>query len=259
VSIVIEELTVLVITLNEEANIERTLQSVAFAGHVLVVDSFSTDTTLEIAGRFKNTEIVQHEFKSFADQCNFGLNQVETEWVLSIDADYRFPPEAAQVIEEAMKSGKSLFEAGFEYCILGKPVHGGILPPRTVLFRMGAAEYVNDGHGHRLNTAELPERLDFKIKHDDRKPLSVWLSSQIVYAKQETAKIGSANIGSLGFNDKLRKLLFLAPPAVFLLVYVFRGGFRSGWRGLFYAMQRFTAELLLSLFLIERIIRRRQT
>ena len=148
-------------------------------------------------------------------------------------------------------------EVAFDYCIAGIPVWGSILPPRTVLYKAASATYVDDGHGHQLvNTAD-PGRLEFRVQHDDRKPLSRWLVAQVQYAAKEAKKIRSARFSELGINDRIRKLLFIAPIAVFLLVYVIRGGFMSGWRGLFYALQRFTAELLLSLFLIERIINRK--
>ena len=139
----------------------------------------------------------------------------------------------------------------FRYCIYGRPVRGSILPPRTVLYRKARAHYVNDGHGHRVVVEGPVESLPFNIHHDDRKTLSRWLQSQISYARQEAEKITSRAGTPLGRNDRIRKAIVLAPPLIFLLVYVLRGGFLSGWRGLFYALQRLVAELLLSLFLID--------
>lgn len=251
------ELTVLVITCNEAANIQRTLDSVSFAGHILVVDSLSTDETAQIVARYPQAEIHERAFTTFADQCNFGLSLVQTDWVLSIDADYSFPENAAAAIETVIRGGDNWHEAAFEYCIEGKPVHGGILPPRVVLFRAGSAHYEDDGHGHRLAISGTPRRLPFRIRHDDRKPLRRWLESQVRYADMEAEKLTSMPARKLGRNDRLRKLLFIAPPAVFLLVYVLRGGFLSGWRGLYYALQRCTAEMLLSLFLIQRALKGR--
>ncbi|NNE05752.1 MAG: hypothetical protein HKN15_08530 [Xanthomonadales bacterium] len=56
----------------------------------------------------------------------------------------------------------------------------------------------------------------------------------------------------LNRNDRIRRLILVAPMLVFVLVFIVRGGFLSGWRGFFYASQRFFAELLLSLFLLDR-------
>ena len=138
-------------------------------------------------------------------------------------------------------------------------MRGSVLPARTVLFRVAGSHYFNDGHTQRLEEAGRCEVLPLTIAHDDRKPLSRWLQSQVRYAGLEVEKLDSAAYSEIGWSDRTRKLLVLAPTLVFILVYFVRGGFLSGWRGLFYALQRFTAELLLSLFLIERIIIRKLT
>jgi len=247
----LDQLTVMVITFNEEANIRRTLDSLRWVPSILVIDSYSTDGTLAIVQAYPHTRILQRKFENFADQCNFGLSEVDTTWVLSIDADYVFPQESAQAIEAAIQGDAAAYRAMFRYCIYGEPVRGSILPPRTVLYRKARAHYVNDGHGHRVVVEGSVESLPFSIRHDDRKPLSRWLQSQINYARQEADKISSSPGAELGRNDRIRKAVVLAPPLVFLLVYGIRGGILSGWRGLFYALQRLTFEVLLSLFLID--------
>jgi glycosyltransferase involved in cell wall biosynthesis len=247
----LDQLTVLIITFNEAANIQRTLASLQWANNILVVDSFSTDGTVELLQSNSRVKVVQREFEDFADQCNFGLSQVDTEWTLSIDADYLFPENCEAMVLQAINSHAVVFQAGFDYCIYGKPVRGSILPARTVLYRTKTASYENDGHGHRVVVEGVVQSLPFNIRHDDRKTLSRWLASQITYAKQEAEKISGHSKKKLGRSDQIRKMIILAPGLVFLLVFVFRGGFLSGWRGLFYAMQRFVAELMLSLFLID--------
>ena len=168
-----------------------------------------------------------------------------------MDADYVFPETAHQAIHSAMRKDDAGFSANFHYLVYGKSVHGSILPPRTILFRTEYGRYWQDGHTQQLELQGSQGLLPFHVSHDDRKPLSRWLQSQISYARQEVEKITSCSRNELGRNDRIRKAIVLAPPLVFLLVYVLRGGFLSGWRGLFYALQRLTAELLLSLFLID--------
>jgi len=253
----LDDLTVLILTFNEEANIVRTLQSVSWAKNILVVDSFSSDKTSELLAGFPFVKVVRREFDTHADQWNYALGHVQTTWVLTLDADYVLPIGAEHVIQQAMEKETWGFSASFEYLVLGQPVRGSVLPPRTILFRIVGGCYFNDGHTQRLKKSGTCDVLPLTIAHDDRKPLSRWLQSQVHYANLEAGKIGATSFSSLGLNDRIRKLLFIAPPAVFLLVYIFRGSFLSGWRGLFYALQRFTAELLLSLFLIERIIGRK--
>src|SRR5215469_1156659 len=84
----IEDITPIVITFNEEANIARTLDRLTWARRIVVIDSGSTDATLEIIRSYPQVEVVHRPFDEFASQCNFGIAQVTTNWVLSLDADY---------------------------------------------------------------------------------------------------------------------------------------------------------------------------
>lgn len=246
----------LVITYNEQDNIDRTLSSIAWVDRILVVDSGSTDATLEIISRYPQASVLHREFTTFAEQCNFGLEHIDEPWVLSIDADYSFP-DVAQVSVSAAVARDAVvgYRTAFCYAIYGKIVRGSILPPRTVLYRRQSARYEDDGHGHRVRINGLLEDLPFRLVHDDRKPLPRWLASQVTYAAQEADKLAGTAGPELSLQDKLRKFIVVAPPLVFLLVYVFRGGFLSGWQGLYYALQRLFAELLLSLFLVDRKLR----
>src|SRR4051812_26253660 len=83
-----EDITPLVITYNEAPNIARTLDRLTWARRILVVDSGSNDQTLQIIRSYPQAEVVQRSFDDFASQCNFGLTQISTTWVLSLDADY---------------------------------------------------------------------------------------------------------------------------------------------------------------------------
>lgn len=247
----ISDLTVVVLTYNEEPNISRSLSSVRWAERIIVIDSGSSDRTVAIAEAFPNATVVYNAFNAHAEQWNFGLEQVTTRWTLAMDADYVLPETAHRAIRSAMRKDDAGFSANFHYLVYGKRVHGSILPPRTILFKTEKGSYWQDGHSQQLRLQGCQDLLPFQVAHDDRKPLSRWLQSQISYARQEVDKITSCSGSELGRNDRIRKSIVLAPPLVFLLVYVLRGGFLSGWRGLFYALQRLAAELLLSLFLIE--------
>src|SRR4051812_31648238 len=83
-----KDLAALILTYNEAPNIARTLDRLTWIGQVLVLDSFSDDSTCEIARSYANVTIIQRRFDSFAAQCNFGLEQISATWVLSLDADY---------------------------------------------------------------------------------------------------------------------------------------------------------------------------
>jgi glycosyltransferase involved in cell wall biosynthesis len=95
------KLTVLVPTGNEEANLRACLESVKWADELFVVDSFSTDRTLEIAEEF-GARVVQHEYVNSAAQKNWAIPQASHDWVFVLDADERVPPELAEEIRGAL-------------------------------------------------------------------------------------------------------------------------------------------------------------
>ena len=90
----LNQITPLILTFNEKENIARSVAPLLWAKEILIVDSGSTDGTADIArAAHPNVRIVTRDFDSFAAQCNFGLTQIETEWVLSMDADYLLTPQ----------------------------------------------------------------------------------------------------------------------------------------------------------------------
>jgi glycosyltransferase involved in cell wall biosynthesis len=251
-----EEITALVLTFNEAPNIERTLRQLSWAKQILIVDSFSNDGTLDLAKTVApNVNIRQRQFDSFARQCNFGLSQITTEWVLSIDADYVLTPELiAEIGALDPNADVAGYSVEFRYCIFGHPLRTTLYPSRTVLYRRQRAKYSDEGHGHRVAIDGRVERLTGKIDHDDRKPLSYWIRSQDAYAKIEARHLLSTAFGQLNFQDRLRRKIFVAPPLMFLYLLVGRGLILDGWPGWFYVGQRTIAELLLSLrLLIDRL------
>jgi len=249
------EATGIVLTFNEAPNIARTLSKLSWLADVVVVDSGSTDETVPIARSFPNVRVFERRFTSHADQWNFGLEQtgIKTDWVLALDADFvltdAFVHELKTLSPPADVAG---YRASFTYCIDGTPLRSAVYPPVTVLYRRSAARYEQDGHTQRVNIYGAVSALTAKIQHDDRKPLAHWIASQIRYMKLEAEKLTATSPSALGIADRMRTLIVVAPPLMFLLCLFGRGGVMDGWRGLFYALQRTTAELILSLSLVER-------
>src|SRR4028118_831936 len=248
----LEELTPLILTFNESPNINRILRHLTWAKRIVVVDSYSTDSTLEILQSYPQVEIFVREFDSFANQCNYGLQQIKTEWILSLDADYIVTDELIAEIEAL--SNNSLIDgyfARFKYCIFGKPLRGTLLPPREVLFRREKGFYVDDGHAHRLHINGKSSRLSSYIHHDDRKPLSRWLWAQDRYMIIETKKLLETPADQLSFGDRIRQTKLLAPFVILFYCLILNKGILDGWAGWYYAFQRMLAEILLSIRLIE--------
>ena len=172
----IEDITPLVITFNEAANIARTLDRLVWAQRIVVVDSGSTDETLEIIKSYSQAEVIYRPFDDFANQCNFGIARVATSWVLSLDADYELSDDLIAELKGLRPDTEiSGYQVRFIYRIYGQALRGSLYPPRTVLYRKDKACYRNEGHGHRVTVSGKIVPLAGVIFHDDRKPLARWL------------------------------------------------------------------------------------
>jgi glycosyltransferase involved in cell wall biosynthesis len=251
----LDQITPLILTLDEEDNIERVLARLDWAREIVVVDSGSSDATRSLLTRFANVRCIEHEFESHAAQWNYGLTEtgIRTDWVLALDADYvltgAFVEELRTLSPAADIAG---YRAGFRYCVLGKVLRGTLYPPAIVLYRRTTGRYVQDGHTQRLQANGRIEGLQARILHDDRKPLARWLAAQVRYARLEADLLCTRSWREVGWPDRLRKLLVVMPPVAFIYCMVVAGGILDGRPGLYYALQRAVAEAVLSLLLVER-------
>ncbi len=244
------QVTPLILTFNESANIARTLEPLRWARQTLLLDSGSTDATIAIARSFPNVSIHEHAFESHTAQWNYGISLVRTDWVLVLDADYVTNKEFAAELEKlSILPGTNAFFARFIYCIFGRPLRASLYPPRAVLFRRENARYTPDGHTQLLQFDGKAGDLNVPIRHDDRKPLAQWLQAQDGYARLEAEKLAA---GAIGRRDSVRKWIFVAPLLTPLYCLFFKGLILDGWTGLHYTFQRTMAELILSLRLIEQ-------
>lgn len=246
----LEEITPLILTFNESPNIDRTLGQLTWAKRIVVIDSYSTDETLEIVKTYPQVEILQREFDTHTNQWNYGLEQVTSEWVLSLDADYRLADDAIAQIKALVNPRVDSYFMRFKYCVFGKPLRGTLLPPREVLFRKEKAVYVDDGHTQLLRVNGKSAMLSAYIYHDDRKPLSRWLWAQDRYAIIEAKKLLDST-NNLNFGDRIRQQKVLAPFVILFYCLILKRGILDGWAGWYYALQRTLAEILLSIRLIE--------
>lgn len=248
----LEKITPLILTYNEAANINRTLQQLTWAKEIIIIDSFSTDETLDIVSSYSQTKVIQHPFESFASQCNFGLSKVDTDWVLSLDADYVLSQELIDEVKLISESPETdAYIVPFKYCVYGKPLRGTLYPSRKVLYRKNKGIYENDGHAHRIMINGKVQSLHHHIYHDDRKPLSRWLWAQDRYMVIEAKKLLETPDRELSWGDQIRKQKIIAPFIILIYCLIIKGGILDGWQGWYYAFQRTLAELLLAIHLIE--------
>jgi glycosyltransferase involved in cell wall biosynthesis len=256
----IDQITPLILTYDELPNIGRTLAKLVWARRIVVIDSGSTDGTLDILRRDPRIAIIAHDFVDFAGQCNFGLTHVATPWVLSLDADYELSDGLLDELRTLVPGETAAgYRAGFVYRIHGRKLRGTLYPPRTILYRRDRAFYRQEGHGHRVHVDGDVLPLRGVLYHDDRKKLSRWLAAQLRYAADEadyllddTRRAGRP----LTRADRIRLMGWPAPIAVLLHVLFVKRCVLDGWPGWYYALQRLFAETLLALEILDRRLRR---
>jgi glycosyltransferase involved in cell wall biosynthesis len=242
----------MILTYNEAPNIARTLERLGWAREIVVIDSGSTDGTLDILAQRPNVRVLSKEFESFATQCNFGLHHIHTPWVLSLDADYVLSEDlVAELGTISPAAENSGYRASFVSRIHGKALRGSLYPPRVVLYRRERAVYRDDGHAHRVQIDGIVLPLKNVIYHDDRKPLSRWIKSQHIYARQEAEYLLHEQ-QALSAVDRLRLLAWPAPLLVFFYTLFWKGCALDGWAGWYYTLQRTYWEICLALELLER-------
>ena len=247
----LEQVTPLVLTYNEVANIGRTLSALAWAKRIVVVDSGSDDGTLEVIKRYPQAVVFHRQFDTHAKQWNFGLTKIASAFTLSLDADYLLTAEFVRELQALSDEGVDGWFAPFKYCVGGKPLRASLLPSRLVLFRTSGAHYSDDGHTQRLDTPPVTRTLRTPILHDDRKAPSRWRDSQAKYADLEVTKLLASSSKNLDWPDRLR-LFYLGPVLVLPYCLFAKGLVLAGASGWSYSVQRWYAEWVLAMRLFRR-------
>jgi glycosyltransferase involved in cell wall biosynthesis len=254
----LDRITPLILTFNEAPNLEASLSHLAWAREIVVVDSFSTDATVELARKFRNVRVVQRKFDSLAQQWSYALAEtgIGTEWVLRLDADYRV---GQALIDEIAALDPSDDVGGYRiacrYCVFGRPLGASLYPRNVRLFRRARGHFYQAGHTEAIALEGKIVDLEQPYDHDDWKPLERFFQSQIRYMREEQERILSVAPGRIDFADRVRRMKYVAPVAVFLYCLFGKGLILEGRAGIYYSFQRAAAELFLSLYLLDRDLR----
>jgi glycosyltransferase involved in cell wall biosynthesis len=233
-----KQLSVAIVSCNEAANIGRTLASVIeLADEINLIDSGSSDSTLEIARSFgPKVRIFEEPWKGFARQKNSAIEKATGGWVLLLDADEAVSPELAAEI-------RTLLAGAPEYNaywiprlnqIFGRWIrHGGFYPDHKLrLFRKGAAKLPEDVEVHETpKTTEATGKLEHDLLHYQYPTLAVFIEHMDRYS--------SASVPMLLRQGRTGRTLgpFIVnvavnPAATFVKNYIFRLGFLDGREGL---------------------------
>lgn len=222
-------LSVLLPTFNNEGLIRECLESVKWADEILVVDSYSTDATLEICREY-GARIIQHEYVNSALQKNWAIPQCGHEWVLQIDTDERLEPGLAEEIQSALKSADSNVEGyriPFKHHILGQWVRvAGLYPEYHLrLFRRSAGRFEDkEVHAHVRVQGQVRD-LEHHILHYGMTSISKQLENLDRYTRYQADEYKKRGKRFHGYQ------LILRPPAIFAYYYLWKMGFTAGYRG----------------------------
>jgi glycosyltransferase involved in cell wall biosynthesis len=229
------KISIALITLNEESNLPRTLESVMplvrdGQGEIIVVDSGSTDRTLEIA-RSYGAKIFVEPWKGFAAQKNSAMEKASGDWVLQLDADEALEPELVEEIIAATNT--SATAVGFfiprKNFFLGRWIkHGGFYPdPKLRLIRRGAGKFEEHGAHPTIKVNGPTATLKHALLHNAYPTLRGYIEHMNSYSSSG-AEVAVEN-GHRAFN--LINIV-LRPKLTFLYNYIFRLGFLDGREGL---------------------------
>jgi glycosyltransferase involved in cell wall biosynthesis len=228
----VPQLSAIVITRNEAANIGACLDSVAFCDERIVVDCGSSDGTVDIA-KAKGARVEIHAWRGFGPQKNYALSLATGTWVLSIDADERATPELAAAITAVLAdTGADGWELPRRSSFCGRELrHSGWSPDYVLrLFRRGNAKF-DDALVHERVICDGPvKRLDQPLLHYPVLRLEDALSRMDRYSTASAAALVASG----------RKVSFLAGIGhgffSFLRAYVLRLGFLDGAEGFLLAV-----------------------
>ena len=269
-------ISILLLTLNEEVNLPRCLESVAWSNDVVVLDSFSTDHTVEIA-KSHGARVLENRFTNFAEQRNFGLVQgnFKYDWVLHLDADEVVTRELKGEMFVAIQKGeRSAYRLASKMIFRGKWLrHSGLNPCYQVrLGKRDQLSFVQTGHGQRENLR--PEQVGTLkqplIHYSFSKGIQDWLERHNRYSTAEADYFCSTTQsmdwgGLISLDEACRrqramKVLFsrlpFRPGLRFFYMYFARLGFLDGSAGFTYCRLMSTYEYFIALKISEK--RRRQ-
>lgn len=227
-------LSIILITRNEAANIRACLESVAWANEIIVVDSGSTDQTVAIAREF-TPHVYEHDWPGFGAQKNRALGYATHEWVFSIDADERVTPELRAAVEAVLRKEDDACVAyrisrQSSYC--GRFMrHSGWYPdPIVRLFRRDAAHFSDDLVHERLLVEGQIGQLDGELLHYAFDNLE-----EVLHKVNHYSSAGATMMQQRGRNASLSGAV-LRGLWSFFRTYALRGGFLDGREGFMLAV-----------------------
>jgi glycosyltransferase involved in cell wall biosynthesis len=266
---------VVILTRDEELNLPRALDSVAgWAEEIHVLDSFSTDKTVEIA-RSYGARVERHGFEDYARQRNYALEKlpIRAEWILFLDADEQLTPELKAEISARLESmpRENGFYLNRRFIWMGRWIRRGYYPTWILrLFRRGKGRCEDRAVNEHIVVEGEAARLTNDFNHEDLRGVGHWIAKHDDYARREalellkSAESAKGEIPARFFGGQAERKRWLRlrvwnnlPPLLrpflyFFYRYVLRGGFLDGGEALVYhVLQALWYPLLIDVHYLE--------
>jgi glycosyltransferase involved in cell wall biosynthesis len=228
----LNQISTIIITFNEEKNILNCLKSVEkISDEIIVVDSFSTDSTMNICMNFPKVKFFQRKWEGYSSAKNWGNSQAEYGYILSIDADEMLSSELLDSISivKSNLNGAYSFNRLTNYC--GKWIHHCGWYPDNKIRLFPKTESVWEGeHVHEIlniNSFVKKTKLKGDLLHFSYKNLSEHNEKNLRYAKLDALRMKSKNIRPSYLK------LYLLPIVKFFIMFVLKRGFLDGKMGFY--------------------------
>jgi glycosyltransferase involved in cell wall biosynthesis len=225
-----EGITAIVPTFNNEGVIQRCLESVKWADEILVVDSYSTDRTLDICREY-GARILQHEYVNSALQKNWAIPQATHNWIFLLDTDEYLEQGLLEEMLDALKNPEPEIE-GYVFCRKNLIYNEwlktcGYYPDSLVrLFKKKYRYHPREVHAHIDIPPERTRQFEHHLIHDDFNNIHSYLTKFARYMKYECDEYWNQ-----GRRFRWRDIIF-RPLYMFLRSYIFKKGYKDGVRGL---------------------------
>ena len=211
-------LSIVVLTFNSQRYLVKVLNSILFAAEVILLDSGSSDATLQIAQKFDNVKIIHQEWLGFGKQKQAGVEACSNDWVFVLDSDEVITDELKDEILNLNFTHKAYLVPRLNY-FFGKPIrYCGLYPDATLrLFDKNFAKFSEDKVHEKVITKEKTDILKNHMLHFAYENIEEFITKQNRYS-------------SLNKKNRVLKAIF-SPYWTFLKIYFLRLGFLEGWRG----------------------------
>lgn len=226
------KISAVVITKNEETNINNCLQIIKWADEIVLVDDFSSDNTVKIAQKYTK-KIFQRKFDWPPNQKQFGVNQAKNDWIFVVDADERISPKLKKEIIEKIKSDNYVaYHCYFRNVFLGKILKGSNakIEGTQRLFRKSKAKFLLNTSHEKLIINGQVGILENEILH-----LTINSISQSLEKINSRSSREALELYSYGGRTSLSKM-FLATIRIFIKRFLIEKNYRDGIHGFIFSL-----------------------